>query len=1257
MNKHLLTHMNKLLLIIWVMALFCCIQVAEAATVTYNIFERIYEPMSQPNDSIFVGTFDYDTTTHTVTNLKGRLSESMTGGTAGYPGDTMTWLTLDNQLVSWHDDTLGGTFAAVFKNTDTNTFWTNGGVLDGWTPQAGIDAGGIYYGFNSTDPVIPNPGNAYALIFVPDNPLDPLTQAQIDKLAYADCAPGGMMMAACMTGTSVSGYGAVGTMDGYPVEQVITTVDTTPDTFSFTPVTGAATAFVTTSNAITVAGINGAASISISGGTAPKYSVSTDDGSTWSAFSSTVPATVANGNQVKVQVTSSTSAFTATSTTLNLGGVTGSFSVTTGYMNPPSWMPMTMLSVAYDTVAGAMTVQDESAKLGVGVYPAMNYIPAGVYDPAKPWSVINGGVAISRQLGWDDPTALHGNGITPTGQLVIDIATTYGPTAAIWVERISQSPGLETYFADGMWGVGGTGNAASGTAQVYTDANGFPIIYDTNYYGIFGTNGSSTKWKWDGSMIHNVYAVPAAYLTEPDKLFTATYKVYVGDADGNEIPNSSGGSTATTEVWTWKGPTTIPDNVPDAFSFTSQDGVALNTIVESNSITVAGLAVPALIDITGGEYSISTDGNTWSEYSTTTPATIANGNQVKVRLTSAATQAKTIAATLFIGGVPANFNVTTADTTPDTFSFTPVTGAATAFVTTSNAITVAGINGAASISISGGTAPKYSVSTDDGSTWSAFSSTVPATVANGNQVKVQVTSSTSAFTATSTTLNLGGVTGSFSVTTGYMNPPSWMPMTMLSVAYDTVAGAMTVQDESAKLGAGVYPAMNYIPAGVYDPAKPWSVINGGVAISRQLGWDDPTALHGNGITPTGQLVIDIATTYGPTAAIWIERISQSPGLETYFADGMWGVGGTGNAASGTAQVYTDANGFPIIYDTNYYGIFGTNGSSTKWKWDGSMIHNVYAVPAAYLTEPDKLFTATYKVYVGDADGNEIPNSSGGSTATTEVWTWKGPTTIPDNVPDAFGFTSQNGAAVSSVVESNPVTVAGLAVPALISITGGEYSISTDGNTWSEYSTTTPATIANGNQVKVRLTSAATQAKTTSATLTIGGVTADFSVTTAPATFTITATAGSNGSISPNGAVSVQQGSDQTFGIAPDQGYIIHDVIVDGVSVGVDSSYTFTNIVDDHTILATFAIPVAKIVRTGETYLTVQAAYNSAVNGDEIRIISGNVGGPLLADRDNISVILSGGYDTSFSTVSGTSFIQVKLTISKGSIRPVMVNLQ
>ncbi len=74
---------------------------------------------------------------------------------------------------------------------------------------------------------------------------------------------------------------------------------------------------------------------------------------------------------------------------------------------------------------------------------------------------------------------------------------------------------------------------------------------------------------------------------------------------------------------------------------------------------------------------------------------------------------------------------------------------------------------------------------------------------------------------------------------------------------------------------------------------------------------------------------------------------------------------------------------------------------------------------------------------------------------------------------------------------------------------------------------------------------------------------------APVTFTITATADSGGSISPNGAVSVTAGGSHTFTITPNPNYGIASVTVDGVNQGDISSYKFTGVSGDHTIRATF----------------------------------------------------------------------------------------
>lgn len=207
---------------------------AQAHVESYDVITTFFEPDTQPRNTIFIGTFDFDEHTNTVTGLKGKLSESMTGDPIAYnPAtgingtDNMTWLDLTYQLSSVYDATLGGLFVTVFKNPTTATFFGNT-----WKPEDGIAVGGIYAGWPKS---AKNPGNAYATIFV--NTTDPtaaITKAQLNKLAYADCAPGGMMGAVCMTGTSEAGYGSVGTMSGYPLSQVITlSVATIPEPASY----------------------------------------------------------------------------------------------------------------------------------------------------------------------------------------------------------------------------------------------------------------------------------------------------------------------------------------------------------------------------------------------------------------------------------------------------------------------------------------------------------------------------------------------------------------------------------------------------------------------------------------------------------------------------------------------------------------------------------------------------------------------------------------------------------------------------------------------------------------------------------------------------------------------------------------------------------------------------------------------------------------------------------------------------------------
>ncbi|HQH83689.1 MAG TPA: fibronectin type III domain-containing protein, partial [Syntrophorhabdus sp.] len=71
------------------------------------------------------------------------------------------------------------------------------------------------------------------------------------------------------------------------------------------------------------------------------------------------------------------------------------------------------------------------------------------------------------------------------------------------------------------------------------------------------------------------------------------------------------------------------------------------------------------------------------------------------------------------------------------------------------------------------------------------------------------------------------------------------------------------------------------------------------------------------------------------------------------------------------------------------------------------------------------------------------------------------------------------------------------------------------------------------------------------------------------TYTITASAGTGGTISPTGTVTVSRNASRSFTITPSTGYSIDRVIVDGSSVGAVSTYTFSNVTANHTISASF----------------------------------------------------------------------------------------
>lgn len=198
------------------------------------------------------------------------------------------------------------------------------------------------------------------------------------------------------------------------------------------------------------------------------------------------------------------------------------------------------------------------------------------------------------------------------------------------------------------------------------------------------------------------------------------------------------------------------DTTPDTFHFSDVSGAALDSTVLSDVITVSGINTATTITVSGGSYAVN-GGNF-----TSTQSSVSNGDSVQLRQTSSAAYATTTDTTLTIGGVSDTFSVTTvsgntpvSDTTPDPFSFPALTGVATSTVLASTATVISGIDAAAPLSVSGG---EYAI---NGGTYTSGSGSINA----GDSITLRLTSSASAGTTTSAVLTIGGVTGSFAVTT------------------------------------------------------------------------------------------------------------------------------------------------------------------------------------------------------------------------------------------------------------------------------------------------------------------------------------------------------------------------------------------------------------------------------------------------------------------------------------------------------------
>ena len=168
------------------------------------------------------------------------------------------------------------------------------------------------------------------------------------------------------------------------------------------------------------------------------------------------------------------------------------------------------------------------------------------------------------------------------------------------------------------------------------------------------------------------------------------------------------------------------------------------------------------------------------------------------------------------------------------------------------------------------------------------------------------------------------------------------------------------------------------------------------------------------------------------------------------------------------------------------------------------------------------------------------------------------------------------------------------------------------------------------------------------------VTADTSIeaTFAIDAFTIAASAGVGGSISPSGTVSVDYGASQTFTVTPNLGYHIVEVLIDGQAA--TAPYTISNVVDNtHTISATFAIDTFTLTVTAGSNGQITPGTGSVNYGaTPTYTITPNLGyhiASITVNGESVAVATPAGQNYQFSAVTADTSIEATFAIDAFTI--------
>jgi hypothetical protein len=462
--------------------------------------------------------------------------------------------------------------------------------------------------------------------------------------------------------------------------------------------------------------------------------------------------------------------------------------------------------------------------------------------------------------------------------------------------------------------------------------------------------------------------------------------------------------------------------------------------------------------------------------------------------------------TSLLGVVCAYNDLGVADTTPDAFSFNALTGVAPGVQVSSAPVTISGINSTTLVEISGEGNGDFSI---NGGVFSSASRTIQ----ENDQIVIRMNSSSEFEQIRTATLTIGGVSGSFSVTT--MAEPA-----------DSEPDPFSLEDITSSAPSQIYTS-DPIPLTGFDLAR-LTPVNMFLSVNGSA-FSTTTQTVAPGDVITARI---IASAYdGETRAGRLEF--RTYGSEVLTLTVPWSV----------TTVDPTFAGFSGGFDWNFSGQpTGIVVSELSEKSSTAIL--IPAGRSTYTVTRPYAHNATEKMLLGDPSNPRacrirsgtttcvrIPDGSttmtvqpgdqlfvtikpygvsSNATIPTTRTTWcvdsycmdfnhTDSNRQPDQRnPSPFTIPSVTGATAGSVVESDPVRLTWNGntpyskpsrIPIRISGTSAEYRI--DGGAW----TTTPTVISSGQEVEVRLTAAAGSGATRTGTLTFGTYSQTFSVTT------------------------------------------------------------------------------------------------------------------------------------------------------------------